>query len=178
MWQPNSIFGKEDYLKYPHLLENFIAYAKENTRSNHKSTSIPTTESQVIFAHNLAIQLKKIGLADVKYNENNGFVTGTVPNNISAKVPTIGFIAHYDTADYNAENIKPQIHTNYDGKDIILNAKKNIVMSVSEFPNLKDYVGETLITTDGTTLLGSDDKSGIAEIVAAVEYLINHPKPE
>lgn len=162
-------------MKYPNLLDNFITYAKVNTRSDAESKSIPSTISQVNFAENLVTQLNNIGLSDVKYNNDNGFVTATVPSNIDKNVPTVGFIAHYDTADYNAENIQPQIHNNYDGKDILLNKEKNIVMKVSEFPNLKDYIGETLITTDGTTLLGSDDKSGIAEIVAAVEYLISNP---
>lgn len=162
-------------MKYPNLLDNFITYVKVNTRSDAKSKSIPSTISQVDFAKNLVTQLNNIGLSDVKYNNDNGFVTATVPSNIDKNVPTVGFIAHYDTADYNAENIQPQIHKNYDGKDVLLNKKKDIVMKVSEFPNLKDYIGETLITTDGTTLLGSDDKSGIAEIVAAVEYLISNP---
>ena len=163
-------------MKYPNLLDNFITYAKENTRSDANSKTIPTTINQINFAKKLEKQLNNIGLSDVKYNPDNGFVTATVASNIDKELPTIGFIAHYDTADYNAENIQPQIHKNYDGKDVILNKEKNIVMKVSEFPNLKDYVGETLITTDGTTLLGSDDKSGIAEIVAAVTYLIHHPE--
>lgn len=161
---------------YPNLLERFIRYAKVNTRSNAQSTTIPTTQSQVDFALALAEELKEIGLSEVIYNPENGFVTATLPANIETDVPTIGFIAHVDTADFNAENIQPQVHEHYDGQDVVLNQEQDIVMTVSEFPNLKNYVGETLITTDGTTLLGSDDKSGIVEIIAAMEHLLAHPE--
>lgn len=161
---------------YPNLLERFIRYAKVNTRSDAKSTTVPTTQGQVDFALALVEELKQLGLSEVGYNPENGFVTATLPANVEADVPTIGFIAHIDTAAFNAENIQPQVHENYDGQDVVLNAEQNIVMTVSEFPNLKNYVGETLITTDGTTLLGSDDKSGIAEIISAMEYLLAHPE--
>ena len=157
------------------LLERFITYAKINTRSDASSQSIPTTYSQVEFALLLKKELENMGLSQIDYNEKNGFLSGLLPKN-SEDYPSIGFISHLDTADYNAENINPQIHENYDGEDVCLNQEKNIIMKVSEFPNLKDYVGETLITTDGTTLLGADDKAGIVEILGAIDYLIAHPE--
>lgn len=158
---------------YENLIPRFIRYVKMETRSDETSTTIPSTQSQVEFAKKLMEELKEIGLSDVSYNTKNGFVTATVPSNVDEDVPTIGFIAHMDTADFNAENVSPQFHENYDGEAIVLNEAENIVLSPEDFPNLKNYVGQTLITTDGTTLLGSDDKSGIAEIVTAVETLIN-----
>lgn len=158
---------------YENLIPRFIRYVKMETRSDENSTTIPSTQSQVEFAEKLMEELKEIGLSDVSYNTKNGFVTATVPSNVDEDVPTIGFIAHMDTADFNAENVSPQFHANYDGEAIVLNEAENIVLSPEDFPNLKNYVGQTLITTDGTTLLGSDDKSGIAEIVTAMETLIN-----
>ncbi|MER1954801.1 MAG: peptidase T [Desemzia incerta] len=158
---------------YENLIPRFIRYVKMETRSDETSTTIPSTQSQVEFAEKLMEELKEIGLSDVSYNTKNSFVTATVPSNVDEDVPTIGFIAHMDTADFNAENVSPQFHENYDGEAIVLNEAENIVLSPEDFPNLKNYVGQTLITTDGTTLLGSDDKSGIAEIVTAMETLIN-----
>ena len=159
------------------LLERFIAYAKLDTRSDATSQTIPTTKSQEEFAFVLKEELERIGLSEINYNEKNGFLTACLPKN-SDKYPAIGFIAHLDTADFNAENISPQIHENYDGQDVLLNREQDIVMKVSEFPNLKDYVGETLITTDGTTLLGADDKAGIVEILGAVDYFLANPTKE
>lgn len=162
---------------YPNLVERFIKYAKVNTRSDETSDTIPSTQSQVDFANNILVpDLKEIGLEDVEYNEKNGYVTATLPSNVDKEVPTVGFIAHYDTADFNSENINPQFVEDYDGRDIVLNEEENIVLSPNDFPNLKNYVGQTLITTDGTTLLGSDDKSGIVEAISAVEYLMEHPE--
>ncbi|MFL2099862.1 peptidase T [Desemzia sp. FAM 23991] len=158
---------------YENLIPRFIRYVKIETRSDENSTTIPSTQTQVEFAKTLMEELKEIGLADVSYNTNNGFVTATVPSNTDKEVPTIGFIAHMDTADFNAENVAPQFHENYNGEAIVLNEAENIILSPEDFPNLKNYVGQTLITTDGTTLLGSDDKSGIAEIVTAMEILVN-----
>lgn len=158
---------------YENLIPRFIRYVKMETRSDETSTTIPSTQSQVEFAEKLMKELKEIGLSDVSYNTKNGFVTATIPSNVDEEVPTIGFIAHMDTADFNAENVSPQFHENYNGEAIVLNEAENIVLSPEDFPNLKNYVGQTLITTDGTTLLGSDDKSGIAEIVTAMETLIN-----
>jgi len=157
------------------LIERFIRYAKIDTRSDANSETIPSTLSQVKFATLLADELREIGLSEIEHNLSNGFVTATLKANIADKVPTIGFIAHMDTADFNAENIQPRIIENYDGQDILLNAEQNIVMSIAMFPDLKHLKGHTLITTDGTTLLGADDKAGIAEIIEAMLFLINHP---
>lgn len=161
---------------YTNLVNRFIKYAKINTRSDESSTTVPSTQSQIDFAKVLMNDLKEIGLSDIEYNESNGYVTATLPSNIDKEVPTVGFIAHMDTADFNAENINPQFHENYDGKEIVLNKDQNIVLSPEDFPNMKNYIGQTLITTDGTTLLGSDDKSGIVEIISALEYLLAHPE--
>lgn len=159
-----------------HLLERFVTYAKVNTRSDMSSQTVPTTDTQVEFALMLAEELKEIGLAEVEYNEANGFVTATLPSNLTHEVPVIGFIAHIDTADFNAENIQPQIHPNYTGNDIVLNEELGIVMTNAEFPQLANYIGQTVITTDGTTLLGADDKAGMASIVTAMEEFIQHPE--
>ncbi len=162
---------------YTDLLPRFLRYAKINTRSDETSTTTPSTQEQVEFALMLVDELNELGLAQVEYNETNGFVTATLPSNeANENVPVIGFISHIDTADFNSENIQPQLHEHYDGGDIVLNKEENIVLSPKDFPNLKNYVGETLITTDGTTLLGSDDKSGIAEIMSALAYFIEHPE--
>lgn len=162
---------------YKNLVDRFLKYAKINTRSDETSSTIPSTLTQVDFAKNVLVpDLVEIGLADVMYNEKNGFVTATLPSNLDKEVPTVGFIAHYDTADFNAEGINPQFVENYDGSEIVLNKEQNIVLSPNDFPNLNNYIGQTLITTDGTTLLGSDDKSGIVEAISAVEYLLEHPE--
>lgn len=163
---------------YKNLVDRFIKYVKLETRSDETSSTVPSTQSQVEFAKVLVDDLNEIGLEDIHYNEENGFVTATLPATTTKSVPTVGFIAHMDTADFNAENISPQIVKEYDGEDIVLNKKENIVLSPADFPNLNNYIGQTLITTDGTTLLGSDDKSGIVEIMSAVEYLIEHPEIE
>lgn len=162
---------------YENLVDRFIKYVKVNTRSDATSQTVPSTTSQVEFAKNVLLpDLQEIGLEEVEYNEDNGFVTATLPSNIDKDVPTIGFIAHIDTADFNAEGVNPQFHKEYDGKSIALDEEKKFVLSPEDFPNLKNYVGQTLITTDGATLLGSDDKSGIVEILSAVEFLINNPE--
>lgn len=160
---------------YNNLVDRFLKYVKVNTRSDVNSETIPSTERQVTFAKEVLIpDLEAIGLSEIHYNDANGFVTATLPANTEQDVPVIGFIAHIDTADFASENIQPQIHEDYDGKAIQLNDQ--FTLSPEDFPNLKNYVGQTLITTDGTTLLGSDDKSGIVEILSAVEYLIDHPE--
>lgn len=160
------------------MLERFIRYTKINTRSNEESTTVPSTESQVAFAKMLAEDLERIGMQNVMINPRNGFVTAALPANTDKKVPAIGFIAHMDTADYNAEGISPRVIESYDGKDILLNEKEQIYSRVKDFPNLKNYVGKTLIVTDGTTLLGGDDKAGIVEIMEALQYLMAHPDIE
>lgn len=156
------------------LLNRFIRYAKINTRSDEASTTVPSTPNQVVFATMLADELKALGFSDVLYNPANGFVTATLPGNVAGVAP-IGFIAHYDTADFNSENIQPHVIENYDGTDIVLNAQANIVMTTTMFPELLTLKGHTLITTDGTTLLGADDKAGIVEIIEALLKLKANP---
>ena len=160
---------------YDTLKDRFLRYVKFETRSDEKSETIPSTPTQLEFAKILARELEEIGMENVYVNDAC-FVNATLPGNIDEDVPVIGFIAHMDTADFNATNVNPKIVKNYDGKDIVLNEAKDIVLSVEEFPNLKNYVGKTVITTDGTTLLGADDKAGIVEIVEAMKYLIEHPE--
>lgn len=160
---------------YKTLKDRFLRYVKFETRSDEKSENIPSTPAQLEFAKILAKELEEIGMENVYVNDAC-FVNATLPGNIDKDVPVIGFIAHMDTADFNAVNVNPQIVENYDGKGIVLNEAKDIVLSVEEFPNLKNYVGKTVITTDGTTLLGADDKAGIVEIVEAMKYLIEHPE--
>ena len=164
-----------DLNKYETLKDRFLKYVKFETRSDEKSETIPSTPTQLEFAKILAKELEEIGMENVYVNDAC-FVNATLPGNVDKDVPVIGFIAHMDTADFNATNVNPKIVENYDGKDIVLNEAKDIVLSVEEFPNLKNYVGETVITTDGTTLLGADDKAGIVEIVEAMKYLIEHPE--
>ena len=160
---------------YDTLKDRFLRYVKFETRSDEKSETIPSTPTQLEFAKILAKELEEIGMENVYVNDAC-FVNATLPGNVDKDVPVIGFIAHMDTADFNATNVNQKIVENYDGKDIVLNEAKDIVLSVEEFPNLKNYVGKTVITTDGTTLLGADDKAGIVEIVEAMKYLIEHPE--
>ena len=158
--------------------ERLIRYAKINTRSDEASTTVPSTVCQLDLLHLLVDELKTIGLQEVEFNPENAFVTATLPATSDKPVPTIGFIAHVDTADFNSENIQPRLIPNYDGQDIVLNQAQDIVMKVADFPALSSYQGQTLIVTDGTTLLGADDKSGIAEIMTAMAYLAAHPEIE
>lgn len=158
--------------------ERLIRYAKINTRSDEASTSVPSTACQLDLLHLLVDELKAIGLQEVEFNPENAFVTATLPATSDKPVPTIGFIAHVDTADFNSENVQPRLISNYDGQDIVLNQAQDIVMKVADFPALSSYQGQTLIVTDGTTLLGADDKSGIAEIMTAMAYLAAHPEIE
>ncbi|WP_422803735.1 peptidase T [Streptococcus sp. FT1-106] len=163
-------------MSYDSLLERFLTYVKINTRSNPESNTTPTTQSQVDFALNiLKPEMEKIGLKDVHYLVDNGYLIGTLPANDTSHTRKIGFISHMDTADFNAEGINPQIIENYAGGEIKL-GQSGFSLLPEEFPNLNHYHGQTLITTDGTTLLGSDDKSGIAEIMTAMEYLASHPE--
>ena len=158
------------------MVERFITYVKVDTQSNEQSTTCPTTPGQLTLANMLVDELKQIGMQDVTVDEN-GYVMATLPSNTDKEVPTIGFLAHMDTAtDFTGANVHPQFVENYDGKEIILNEKLNIIMSPKDFPELANYKGHTLITTDGTTLLGADNKAGIAEIMTAMEYLIQHPE--
>ena len=157
------------------LLERFIRYCKINTRSNEKSSTVPSSENQVVFAKMLAQELVDLGFDEVNYNPDNGFVSATIKSNVDHEVDTIGFIAHYDTADFNSENIQPRIIENYDGNLILLNETTGLVSDPLMFPHLKELVGHTLIVTDGTTLLGADDKAGVAEIIEAMLILKKNP---
>lgn len=155
------------------LLNDFLTFARINTRSDVTSNKVPTTQGQVDLAKILAKKLEELGLETIIYDEDNGYLLGKLPGN--ADQISLGFIAHLDTADFNAENIQPHVIEDYDGKDVVLNKKQNITLKVAEFPNLKDYIGQTLVTTNGLTLLGADDKAGIAEILAMLRYFKAHP---
>jgi len=158
------------------LVKRFLKYVSFDTQSDENSPSCPSTRKQYDFGKYLVEELQKIGLEDADIDEN-GYVYGTLEGNIDSKAPVIGFIAHMDTSpDMSGENVTPLIIENYDGNDILLNKEKNIILSIKAFPNLLSVKGEDLIVTDGTTLLGADDKAGVAEIVTAMEYLINHPE--
>ena len=159
--------------KYSNLVDRFIRYAKINTRSNEESTTIPSDPKEVQFLADLADELKGIGLKNVR-TMADGYVFADLPANIDADVPTIGFISHVDTADFNSENINPQIVENYDGESDI-QLSDGIVLSPKEWSSLRKYAGHTLITTDGKTLLGADDKAGVAAMVTTAEYLIANP---
>lgn len=154
------------------FIERFMRYVKINTRSDATSTSIPSTKAQLDFAYMLEKELKELGCSNVFVNKDNGFVMATIQKNTEKDVTPIGFIAHIDTADFESENINPLIISDYDGKDIVLNKETNIVLSPSQFPNLENYKTHTLITTDGTTLLGADNKAGMTAIIEAVKDLI------
>ena len=157
------------------LTERFLKYVSFCTTSDEETNMTPSTPGQMEFAKYLAAELKEIGMQEVSIDEN-GYVMATLPANAEGK-PTIGFIAHMDTApDASGKNVKARIVTHYDGQDIVLNAEKNIVFEVAKYPEILDYKGQDIIVTDGTTLLGADDKAGLAEIVSACEYLIQHPE--
>ncbi len=158
------------------IIDRFVSYVTIDTESDPNSTTTPSTAKQWDLANKLIEELKAIGMQDVTIDEN-AYIMATLPSNIEHEVPTIGFVSHFDTTpDFTGANVKPQIVENYDGGDIVLNAEQNIVLSPSYFEDLLLYKGQTLITTDGTTLLGADDKAGITEIMSAMEYLIQHPE--
>lgn len=159
------------------LLNRFITYTKLYSTSDPESETTPSTERQWDIAKYIFEELKGLGLSDVSLDEN-GYIMAYVPSNLeNDSEPTVGFISHYDTSpDFSGENVNPQVWENYDGKDLLLNKETGFVLSSEKFESLKDYVGQTLITTDGTTLLGADDKAGVAEIVTAAEFLMAHPE--
>lgn len=158
------------------VIERFISYAQIDTQSNEDNDTCPSTPGQMELALKLVEELKEIGMDEVQVDEY-GYVMATLPANSIKDVPTIGFLAHLDTAtDFTGTNVRPQIIENYDGKDILLNKALNVVLSTESFPELSEYKGHTLITTDGTTLLGADNKAGIAEIMTAMNYLLQHPE--
>lgn len=164
------MISKEDIIK------RFISYVTIDTESDPYSDTTPSTKKQWNLANKLAEELKTIGMQDVSIDDN-AYIMATLPSNVEHQVPTIGFISHFDTSpDFTGANVNPQIIENYHGGDIVLNKEENIILSPDYFEDLKLYIGQTLITTDGTTLLGADDKAGICEIVSAMEYLINHPE--
>ena len=159
-----------------YLIDRFIRYVTVDTESDPTSETTPSTAKQWDLANALVKELKIIGLHDVTIDDN-AYIMATLPSNVPHKVPTIGFISHFDTTpDFTGKDVKPQIIENYDGKDIVLNKAQNIILSPTYFEDLLLYKGQTLITTDGTTLLGADDKAGITEIVSAMEYLVQHPE--
>ncbi len=159
------------------VVDRFLQYVKFDTQSDELTNMTPSTPGQMVFAEFLKGEMEKLGLKDISLDEN-GYLMGTLPGNITdRKVPVVGFIAHLDTSpDMSGHNVSPRIVKNYDGEDITLNADKGIVLSPSQFPELLDYKGQDLIVTDGSTLLGADDKAGIAEIMSAVDYMIAHPE--
>ena len=158
------------------IIKRFVSYVTIDTESDPSNPNFPSTEKQWNLAHLLEKELNEIGLEDVVLDENC-YLMATLPSNIDYKVPTIGFISHIDTSpDFTGKNVNPQIHSNYDGNDIVLNKAQNIVLSPDYFDDMLQYKGQTIITTDGTTLLGADDKAGITEIVSAMEYLVQNPQ--
>lgn len=158
------------------VVEKFLKYVKFETKSDETTGKTPSTEGQIILAKELCKELQLMGMKEPSVDDN-GYVMATLPSNLNKLVPTIGFIAHMDTSpDMSGKSIKPQVIEDYKGGDIILNKDLNIVLSKKDFPEIENYIGKTLITTDGTTLLGADDKAGIAEIMTAMEYLIDHPE--
>ncbi len=158
------------------VLDRFLSYTKFDTQSDELTNLTPSTPGQMIFAQALEKELKKIGLEDISLDEN-GYLMATLPSNIDKEVPTVGFIAHLDTSpDMSGRHVNPRIVKNYDGGDITLDAENGVVLSQKDFPELKDYVGQDIVVTDGKTLLGADDKAGVAEIITAMEFLIAHPE--
>ncbi|MFT6934959.1 MAG: tripeptide aminopeptidase [Maribacter sp.] len=159
-----------------HIIDRFLSYVTIDTQSDPTSITTPSTLKQWDLANKLVDELKQIGMKEVTIDKN-AYIMATLPSNVTHAVPTIGFISHFDTTpDFSGTNVNPQIIANYDGKDIILNAKEAIVLSPDYFEDLLQYKGQTIITTDGMTLLGADDKAGITEIITAMEYLIQHPQ--
>jgi tripeptide aminopeptidase len=160
------------------LIERFTTYVKVDTQSNANNESCPSTPGQLTLASMLVKELKDIGLQEVTM-DGNGYVMATLPSNSKKEIPVIGFLAHIDTAtDFTGKNVNPQIVEQYDGGKIVLNRELQVVLSPDQFPELTGYKGHTLIATDGTTLLGADNKAGIAEIMTAMKYLINHSEIE
>lgn len=158
------------------LTERFLHYVSKDTQSDELTQMTPSTPGQMMFAQDLKQELEKLGLTEISLDEN-GYLMATLPSNTDKEVPVIGFIAHMDTSpDFSGRNVKPRIVSNYDGEDIVLNQEQHIVLSPASFPELKKYIGQDLIVTNGLTLLGADDKAGIAEIVTAMQYLMDHPE--
>lgn len=163
--------------QYEGLLDRFLKYVKTETRSNPAATTVPSDPKETAFLKELAGELEGLGLANVHINQQSSYLMATIPSNLDYQVPVLGLIAHVDTADFNAHNVNPQIVENYDGHSPIqLDGDGKYQLTVDEFPALRNYQGNTLITTDGSTLLGADDKSGVAEIITLATYLVAHPE--
>lgn len=163
--------------QYEGLLDRFLKYVKTETRSNPVATTVPSDPKETAFLKELAGELEGLGLANVHINQQSSYLMATIPSNLDYQVPVLGLIAHVDTADFNAHNVNPQIVENYDGHSPIqLDGDGKYQLTVDEFPALRNYQGNTLITTDGSTLLGADDKSGVAEIITLAAYLMAHPE--
>lgn len=171
-----QLCNSETLKKMQTIIDRFVSYVTIDTESDGESKTTPSTPKQWDLAHKLVADLKAIGMQDVTIDDK-AYIMATLPSNVPHEVPIIGFISHIDTSpDFTGAHVKPQVVPNYDGKDIVLNAEKNIILSPSYFKDLLQYKGQTLITTDGNTLLGADDKAGITEIITAMEYLINNPE--
>lgn len=164
-------------MEYPNLLPRFLKYVKVNSRSDEHSDRFPSTEREENFQKNVIMKdLEELGLSDIHYNQNAGSVIAEIPSNVDYDVPVMGFLAHSDTADFNSENVKPQIHKNYDGESKIQLGDSEFYLDPKVFPHLKNYKGQTIITASGDTLLGGDDKCGVSELMTFAEYLMNHPE--
>lgn len=158
------------------VVDRFLQYVKFDTQSDEFTNLTPSTPGQMIFAEHLEKELRSMGLSEIELDDN-GYLMATLPSNIDKEVPTVGFIAHLDTSpDMSGKHVSPRIVEKYDGGDIVLNKEKNIILSPTEFPELNHYIGQDLIVTDGNTLLGADDKAGVAEIITAISYLQAHPE--
>jgi tripeptide aminopeptidase len=163
-------------MEYPTLLPRFLKYVKINSRSDEHADRFPSTQREVDYQMVIMKELEELGLSDVHYNEKAGTVIATLPSNVDWDVPVMGFLAHCDTADFNSENVKPQITENYDGESKIQLGDSEFYLDPAVFPNLKKYKGQTIISASGDTLLGGDDKCGNAELVTFAEYLLAHPE--
>lgn len=163
-------------MEYPTLLPRFLKYVKINSRSDEHADRFPSTQREVDYQMVIMKELEELGLSDVHYNEKAGTVIATIPSNVDWDVPVMGFLAHCDTADFNSENVKPQITENYDGESKIQLGDSEFYLDPAVFPNLKKYKGQTIISASGDTLLGGDDKCGNAELVTFAEYLLAHPE--
>ena len=164
-------------MEYPNLLPRFLKYVKVNSRSDEHSDRFPSTEREENFQKNVIMKdLEDLGLSDIHYNQKAGSVIAEIPSNVDYDVPVMGFLAHSDTADFNSENVKPQIHKNYDGESKIQLGDSEFYLDPKIFPHLKNYKGQTIITASGDTLLGGDDKCGVSELMTFAEYLMNHPE--
>lgn len=163
-------------MEFNNIVDRFVRYVKIDTESDPNNPAFPSTEKQWDLAKVLVEELEQIGMQDVTLDDNC-YIMATLPSNVDFEVPTIGFVAHMDTSpDFTGKGVNPQIHRNFDGKNIVLNAAQNIVLDTQYFDDIQQYKGQDIITTDGTTLLGADDKAGVTEIVTAMEYLIQHPE--